>query len=92
MANVRERITAIVGTSAAEQVIDILNDEAAHRCRDADCIRLLPHSRLARHLWRHVPVAPLAPGLFGRRCVVCGQPGWTRIHRVARQDGSGDHA
>jgi hypothetical protein len=40
---------------------------------------------LSTHVWRHVPVAPLSPGLFGRRCLTCGQPTWRRIHKTGRE-------
>lgn len=80
--SLRSRITDIVGPESTEQIIALLDDEAGQRCRDADCIRLRPHSRLSTHLWRHVPVAPLSPGPFGQRCIVCGQPTWRRIHRT----------
>lgn len=83
--SIRDRITAVVGSEKARQVIDILDEELLTRCRDADCIRRRPHSRLAQHLWRHVPVAPLSPGLFGRRCFTCGRPTWRRIHKPRRQ-------
>ena len=82
MTDLRARIAAIVGPEATNRVIELLDEEAAHRCRDADCVRVWPHSRLARHLWRHAPVPPLSPGLFGRRCFTCGQPAWRRIHTI----------
>jgi hypothetical protein len=77
----RDRIAAIAGPSTAEQIIELLDEEAAKRCRDRDCTRLWPHSSLAHHQWRHAPIAPLSPGLLGRRCFTCGRPTWRRIHR-----------
>lgn len=79
------RIVAIAGTDAADRILDLLDEEAAQRCRDADCMRRLPHSRLARHLWRHRPGAPLTRGVFGRRCFNCGHYVWRRIHKPGRQ-------
>jgi hypothetical protein len=82
--SIRDRIAAIVGDKATRQIVEILDEEAVTRCQDADCMRRLPHARLARHLWRHVPVAPLSPGLLGRRCFTCGRPSWRRIHNSGR--------
>ncbi|MFI8872426.1 hypothetical protein [Streptomyces sp. NPDC055243] len=83
-ANLRDRIAAIAGLSAADQIVELLEEEAASRCSDADCLRRLPHSRLARHVWRHEPSAPLTRGLLGRKCFTCGQATWRRIHRTRR--------
>jgi hypothetical protein len=80
----RDRIVAIVGPEAAEKIIEILDEELLTRCQDADCLRRWPHPRLARHVWRHDPVAPLSPGLFGRRCLTCGLPTWHRLHKPGR--------
>lgn len=80
MKDLRTRIAAITGPAAAEEVIELLNEEAATRCTDPDCIRWWPHSRLARHLWRHNASAPRTLGLFGWRCFTCGQSTWRRIH------------
>lgn len=76
------RIADVVGHEAAEQIVGILDEEGVQRCRDADCIRLVPHSRLSRHLWRHEAAAPLSFGLLGSRCFTCGKPTWRRIHRT----------
>lgn len=84
-ASLRDRIIAIAGPTAAERIIEVLHEEAATRCRDDDCLKRLPHSRLSRHAWRHEPAVPLTPGLFGRTCFTCGQPTWHRIHRTRRQ-------
>ncbi|MGV2914756.1 hypothetical protein [Streptomyces alfalfae] len=84
MADIRNRIAEVVGAQSAEQIIHILEEEGAQRCRDTNCIRLRPHSRLSVHRWRHVAVAPLSPGVLGRRCLTCGQPSWRRIHRTGR--------
>lgn len=84
MTSLHERIAAITSPAAAEEIIDILNEESLTPCRDRDCIRLLPHSRIARHLWRHEVGAPRTRGLFGWRCFNCGQSSWRRIHRASR--------
>lgn len=83
--SVRERLTTVVGTDKAALVIGLLDEEAATRCRDADCVRRWPHSRIALHLWRHPAGAPTERGLFGRRCFNCGHYVWRRIHRAGRQ-------
>lgn len=85
MNDIRERIQGAVGRHLAERVFEILNEEGTKPCRDTDCIRLRPHRQLSTHVWRHVPVAPLSPGLFGRRCLTCGQPTWRRIHKTGRE-------
>lgn len=78
----RTRLIFLVGPGKAVEVFALLDEEAASRCRDADCIRWWPHSRLARHLWRHECGAPRTRGLFGWRCFNCGQSSWRRIHRT----------
>ena len=82
MADLYDRIAQLTGAEIAERVIEILDEEASQRCRDADCIRLFPHSRLSRHLWRHEAAAPLSLGLLGMRCFTCGRPTWRRVHRT----------
>jgi hypothetical protein len=84
MTDLRTRLTAIVGPEATDRVIELLDEEAAQRCRDTDCVRRRPHSRLAPHLWRHPVGAPIVWGLFGRRCFNCGHYVWRRIHRAGR--------
>ncbi|HEY3477932.1 MAG TPA: hypothetical protein VGL02_03450 [Streptomyces sp.] len=84
MSDLRTRLAAKVGERLAGEIIEILNEEVATRCRDADCLRRRSHPRLAWHLWRHVPVAPLSPRLFGLHCFTCGRPTWHRIHRTGR--------
>lgn len=80
--SLRDRLTGIVGTDKADRVIALLDEEAVTRCRDTDCVRLWPHSRIAQHLWRHPVGAPIGWGLFGRRCFNCGHYTWRRIHRA----------
>lgn len=80
--SIRTRLAAIVGTDKAERVIAVLEEEAATPCRDTDCVRRRPHSRLAPHAWRHRAGDPRTWGLFGWRCFNCGHYVWRRIHRV----------
>lgn len=74
-------LTELLGEDLADQVITILDEQAAHRCKDSDCVRWWAHSRIARHAWRHQPSPPLAWGLLGPRCFDCGRYAWSRIHR-----------
>lgn len=79
--SITDRITSIVGEHNAERIISILDEEAATPCRDVDCMRRRPHSRLSPHLWRHAPNPPLTRSLFGWRCFTCGKATWRRIHK-----------
>lgn len=80
--SVYERLAAIVGEAKAGEVISLLEEELTTPCRDSDCRRRWPHSRLDLHRWRHAPLAPLTQGLLGWRCFECGKPTWHWIHRV----------
>lgn len=80
MDDLRSRIAGVAGP-LTDDIIEILDEEAGRRCRDTDCLRWWPHSRLARHRWRHVAGAPLSRGLFGMRCFNCGRRANSRIHK-----------
>lgn len=80
--SVYERLVAIVGETAADEVIELLEEELATPCRDADCLRRGPHARLGLHRWRHIAQAPLTQGLLGWRCFTCGKPTWHPVHRI----------
>ena len=86
-----EQITALIQTGAtycypaaktASHIIHAIEMEQRRPCKDQDCVRLWPHSRLGPHCWRHEASAPLGhplPGFW--TCFICHRPAWARIHR-----------
>lgn len=84
--DLRERLTILLGPEKADQVLVVLEGEAKARCRDKDCVRLLPHPRLARHRWRHAALAPFDRSPIGWHCLGCGKPTWHRIHRAEHKE------
>lgn len=92
--NLRDRIALVIhqdtaeGISAgstADAVIDLLDREMAERCRDRDCARVYPHSRISRHLWRHKAEPPFERALFRWLCFSCGLRKGHRIHRLRKE-------
>lgn len=88
--NLRDRIALVIrndamegisAESTADAVVDLLDQELAARCRDEDCARILPHSRLSVHLWKHPAEPPFDHALFRWLCFSCGLRRGHRIHR-----------
>lgn len=64
-----------------DAVIAVINEMGAQRCRDRDCIRLLPHRQLNPHRWLHRAQPPFTRTLLGWTCFMCGRRAGHRIHR-----------
>jgi hypothetical protein len=70
--------------STADAIVRLIGEEAAEPCRDRDCARILPHSRLSAHLWRHPAEAPFDRTLLAWLCFTCGLRRGHRIHRLRK--------
>lgn len=81
----RNTMRGIAAEVTAGAITDMAVREAATRCRDKDCARILPHGRLARHLKRHKAEPPFDHILFGWLCGSCGLRRRHRVHRVRAQ-------
>jgi hypothetical protein len=67
-----------------EAVLTEIDIAMREQCTDRDCVRWRRHSAVSdRHLWKHAQIPPVARGIFGSTCFMCGQYGWRRIHKGA---------
>ena len=81
----RDALQGISAESTADAIVHLLDEEAAESCRDGDCARVLPHSRLSAHLWRHEAEPPFDRALFRWLCFSCGMRRGHRIHRLRKE-------
>jgi hypothetical protein len=82
----RNALHGVSPEATATVIVGLFEQEAAARCRDRDCARLLPHSRLSAHLWKHAAEAPFDRVLFAWLCFTCGLRRGHRIHRGRRKE------
>ena len=78
---------ALHGTApeaTALAIATLVYREASTRCRDDDCARIFPHSRLSRHLLRHEAEPPFERVLLAWLCGCCGYPRGHRVHKASR--------
>jgi hypothetical protein len=90
----RDQITLLIRKGAlkgtapeatALAITTLVYREASTRCRDRDCARLFPHSRLSRHLPRHEPEPPFELFVFAWLCSRCGYRRGHRVHRLRKE-------
>lgn len=81
----KDTAEGISAESTADEVIHLLDEEIAERCRDRDCARIFPHSRISAHLWRHEAEPPFTRVLLGWRCFSCDMRKGHRIHRIRKE-------
>ena len=78
----RDRREGVSSASPADALVTLLDGEARQRCRDRDCVRLMPHGRLAPHLWRHEAQPPFTRYWLSWRCFTCGERKGHRVHKA----------